>query len=129
LTAATLSESSSAMSSSEWSSTSFRITHARCAGASARKLDSAACTACRRAVACSGSSAASAATSSAASSGSVARNDSRRQRSIARWCAIRNSHGRSGGSSVMCESSKQARASVSWTTSSPSATEPVMRAQ
>jgi hypothetical protein len=69
------------------------------------------------------------ATSCAASIGSAARIARLRSRSSARLWAIRNSQARSGGTSRSSSRATKARAKVSCTTSSPSITEPIRRAQ
>src|ERR1700676_3180266 len=69
------------------------------------------------------------ATAWAASMDSLARIARLRNRSSARLWAIRNSQGRSGGTSSNSSRATRARAKVSCTTSSPSITEPIRRAQ
>ena len=95
-TALTVRSSIAAISSSDWSSTSLRITTLRCTVGSSTNRDTAVSTASRRISTSTGSGLPGSATSWAASMGSAARIARLRSRSSARLCAIRNSQARSG---------------------------------
>ena len=118
-----------AISSSDWSSTSLRITTLRCMVGSSANRDTAVSTASRRIITSTGSGISGSATSWAASMGSAGRIARLRKRSSARLWAMRNSQARIGALSSSSSSATKARAKVSCTTSSPSITEPISRAQ
>jgi hypothetical protein len=107
----------------------LRISTLRCTVGSSTNRDTAVSTASRRINISIGSGLAESTTSWAASMGSAARIARLRSKSSARLWAIRNSQARIGGSSSSSSRATRARAKVSCTTSSPSITEPIRRAQ